>query len=82
MPPKGWKARKDNYKEIDFVVPHPIEQVVSGRDGFYEVVNLQRESRALTKYKKLVEGFDKLTENKKHSEVEKMVNNILDYSNN
>lgn len=41
------------------VVPRPIEQIVSGKDGVYELIYLQRESRMLSKYKKLVEGFDK-----------------------
>lgn len=77
VPPKGWKARKDDYKALDFVVPHPIEQIVTGKEGFYELINLQRESRSLCKYKKLVDGFDKLTDNKKHHEVEKMVHQIL-----
>lgn len=73
MPPKSWKARKDEYKNLDFTIPHPIEQIVSGKEGFYEVVNLQRESRLLSKYKKLVESFDKITDNKTPVEVEKKV---------
>lgn len=74
VPPKGYKARKDEYKNLNFVVPHPIEQIVNGKEGIYELINLQRESRPLCKYKKLVESFDKLTNNKEHPEVEKMVN--------
>lgn len=54
-------------------MPHPIEQIVSGKEGFYEVINLQRESRTLLKYKKQVDSLDKLTDGKKHSEVERMV---------
>ena len=46
-------------------MPKPIEQIVSGRDGFYELVYLQRESRLLSKYKKLVQSFDKITEKKR-----------------
>jgi len=59
IPPKGWKARLDNYKDLDIGVPRPIEQIVSGKEGVYELIYLQRESRTLSKYKKLVEGFDK-----------------------
>jgi hypothetical protein len=55
------------------VVPRPIEQIVSGKDGVYELINLQRESRMLSKYKKLVEGFDKYLGNK-YEEIEKKVN--------
>ncbi len=73
IPPKGWKARKDNYKGLDFLIPHPIEQIVTGKDGIYELLLLQRESRLLSKYEKLVESFDKITENKKVEEIEKLV---------
>jgi hypothetical protein len=77
VPPKGYKARKDDYKDLDFVVPHPIEQIVGGKDGNFELVLLQRESRALSKYAKLVGCFDKNTEKKKPFEVEKMVSLIV-----
>ena len=73
MPPKGYKARKDDYKDLDFVVPHPIEQIVAGKDGNFELVLLQRESRSLSKYAKLVGSYDKITEKKKPFEIEKMV---------
>ncbi len=76
VPPIGWKARKDNYEKLDFVIPHPIEQIVTGKDGFYELFLLQRESRLLSKYEKLVESFDKITENKKPCDVEKQVSVI------
>ncbi len=73
VPPKGYKARKDDYKDLDFIVPHPIEQIVGGKDGNFELVLLQRESRALSKYAKLVGTYDKNTEKKKPLEIEKMV---------
>ena len=73
MPPKCWKARKDEYKNLDFSIPHPIEQIVAGKEGLYELFLLQRESRSLLKYEKLVGSFDKITENKKPVEVEKLV---------
>jgi hypothetical protein len=81
VPPKGWKARKDNYKNLDFTIPHPIEQIVSGKDGYYELIYLQRESRPLTKYHKLVESFDKMTEGKTPLELEKMVSNNFNIFN-
>ena len=73
MTPKGWNARKDNYKDFNFNIPNPIEQIVSGKDGFYELVLLQKESRSLLKYKKLVEKYDSITDNKKIDEIEKLV---------
>lgn len=58
---------------MDFNIPSPIEQIVTGSSGLYELILIQRESRSLSKYKKLVIGFDKLTENKTPVEIEKMV---------
>jgi hypothetical protein len=77
IPPKGYKARKDEYKGIDFVVPHPIEQIVSGKEGLFELILLQRESRSLAKYAKLVEGYDKDNEKKEPLEIEKKVSQIF-----
>ncbi len=79
VPPKCWKARKDDYKNIEFSIPQPIEQIITGKDGFYELFLLQRESRPLSKYKKSVECFDKITDNKKTVEIEKLVSNCVNY---
>jgi hypothetical protein len=49
---------------------------VTGKDGLYELILLQRESRSFSKYQKLVGSFDKITENKKPEEVEKLVSNF------
>lgn len=73
VPPKTWKPKKDNYKNIEFTIPYPIEQVVTGSSGIYEVFLIQREARSLNKYRKLVESFDSLTEGRKPIEIEKLV---------
>jgi hypothetical protein len=73
VPPEGWIPRKDKYKNLEFGIPYPIEQIVTGNSGVYEVFLIQRESRSLTKYKKLVESFDYLTDNKSPLEIEKLV---------
>jgi hypothetical protein len=73
IPPRGWKAR-ENYTDLNFNVSHPIEQVVNGSSGFYEALLIQKESRSLAKYKKLVIDYDKLTEGKTIKEVEQLVN--------
>jgi hypothetical protein len=52
---------------------------VTGKDGLYELILLQRESRSLSKYQKLVESFDKITENKKPEEVEKLVRKFYNF---
>ena len=73
VPPKSFKARKDNYKNLEFTIPHPIEQIVTGENGHYELVLMQKESRPLSKYRKLVSDLDKRSENKKTIDVEKIV---------
>jgi hypothetical protein len=73
IPPKGWKARKDNYKNLEFVIPHPIEQIVSGKEGYYELFLMTRESRTLSKYEKQVSSYDHITEDKTPDEIEKLV---------
>jgi hypothetical protein len=79
VPPKGYKARNDNYKDLDFVIPHPIEQIVGGKDGLFDLILLQRESRSLSKYAKLVKGYDKDNENKEPIDIEKKVSKILEF---
>ena len=79
VPPKNWKARKDNYTNLEFIIPSPIEQIVTGAAGLFEVVLIQRESRSLTKYKKLVETFDKLTDEKTPLQIERMVKFTFTY---
>ena len=56
-------------------MPKPIEQIVCGKDGIYELLYLQRESRTLSKYKKLVEGYDKFLKND-YEKNEKQVKNF------
>ncbi len=77
VPPKNWKARKDNYTNLEFIIPSPIEQIVTGAAGLFEVILIQRESRSLTKYKKLVETFDKLTDEKTPLQIERMVKILI-----
>ena len=77
MPPRGWKPKKDNYKNLELNIPFPIEQIVTGNSGIYEVFLIQREFRSLAKYKKLVECFDQLTDNKTPLEIEKLVSILL-----
>ena len=73
VPPKNWQPRKDQYKNLDFTIPSPIEQIVSGNNGVYEMVYLQRESRSLSRYEKLVECFDKNYDPNKLIDLEKKV---------
>lgn len=77
IPPKGYKARKEGYKSLDFSIPNPIEQIVNGQNGIYDVILLQTEPKTLLKYQKIVEGNEKIIENKKQLEIEDIVNSIL-----
>jgi hypothetical protein len=58
-------------------IPYPIEQFVTGNSGVYEVYLIQRESRSLSKYKKMVESFDHLTFGKRPVDIEKLVHNHI-----
>lgn len=62
---------------MEFTIPYPIEQVVTGTAGVYEVFLIQREARALSKYKKLVQCFDQLTIGKSPLEIEKLVIKLI-----
>jgi len=58
---------------LDFTIPKPIEQIINGRDGIYELIYLQKESRSFSRYKKLVEVFDKNFDEEKLIDYEKKV---------
>jgi hypothetical protein len=50
---------------------------VTGENGSYELILMQKESRPLSKYFKLVSELDKRSEDKNTLEVEKTVRNLL-----
>ena len=75
IPPKGYKARRDGYKYLDFTIPNPIEQIINGQNGIYDLILLQTESKTLSKYQKVVEGSEKIIENKNSLEIEEIVIN-------
>jgi jumonji domain-containing protein 2 len=74
IPPKNWKARKTNVvNEFENLsVNAPIEQNVQGKSGIYELLLIQKKSMKLNEYRKKVECFDSLTNNKQIEEVEEM----------
>lgn len=54
VPPKEYVARRNGYDDIgDIMVRGPIEQMVSGRNGLYQVLNVERKSMRASAYKKL-----------------------------
>lgn len=72
VPPKGWKARKEGYDNLDLRVMKPIEQNVWGNSGIYELLYVLRESRSIEKYRKYVGKFEDSIKNKRPSEIEKL----------
>jgi jumonji domain-containing protein 2 len=74
IPPPKWKPRKTPYaNDFDHLVVHaPIEQNVQGKSGIYELLLIQKKSMKLPEYRKKVECFDHLTDDKEIEEVEEM----------
>ncbi|XP_077271581.1 lysine-specific demethylase 4C isoform X4 [Temnothorax americanus] len=55
IPPPEWVPRKD-YKKEDLdhlVIPAPICQVVTGKQGLYQQINIQKKSMTVEEYSKL-----------------------------
>lgn len=77
IPPKGYTARRTGYANLALTVPNPIEQIISGSNGFYELLLLQKESMTLNKFNKEVKALDRISDNKKPVEVEKLVNFVV-----
>jgi len=74
IPPAKWKARKTPYS-VDFehlVVHAPIEQNVQGKSGIYELLLIQKKSMKVNEYRKKVECFDTVVDNKSTEEIEEM----------
>ena len=80
VPPKEWKARSTSYEQENFTIKSPIEQIVNGKSGIYELIYIQRESRSLTRYKKLLSPLDKLSDNQNLEAVEKKFWRTLKFS--
>ncbi|XP_055374308.1 probable lysine-specific demethylase 4A [Condylostylus longicornis] len=55
IPPAEWKARKSGYNmdEINMTIPTPICQVVSGKQGEYQQLNIQRRPMTLRQFRDL-----------------------------
>jgi jumonji domain-containing protein 2 len=55
IPPKEWKAR-GRYNDNDlekFVLKHPISQVVSGGQGVYQLLNIQKRTLTFKEFKNM-----------------------------
>ncbi|XP_046420050.1 lysine-specific demethylase 4C-like isoform X1 [Neodiprion fabricii] len=55
IPPPEWIPRKSGYKleDLDITIPAPICQVVDGKQGLYQQINIQKKSMTVKEYSKL-----------------------------
>ncbi|XP_039286699.1 lysine-specific demethylase 4C-like isoform X2 [Nilaparvata lugens] len=58
IPPPEWKPRKSGYEmaNLDVTIPAPICQVVTGKQGLYQQINIQKKSMTIQEYKKMAES--------------------------
>ena len=79
IPPPCWKARKEDYSNLEFTIPNPIEQIINGKNGIYDLIYIQKEAKVLSKYKKAALNNEKIIENKSPSEIEKLVIILINF---
>ncbi|XP_076674562.1 lysine-specific demethylase 4B isoform X2 [Andrena cerasifolii] len=55
IPPPEWVPRKGGYNldNLDLTIPAPICQVVTGKQGLYQQINIQKKSMTVKEYSKL-----------------------------
>ncbi|XP_029163970.1 lysine-specific demethylase 4C-like [Nylanderia fulva] len=55
IPPPEWIPRKKGYnlEELDLSIPAPICQVVTGKQGLYQQINIQKKSMTVQEYSKM-----------------------------
>ncbi|XP_015122573.1 lysine-specific demethylase 4A isoform X2 [Diachasma alloeum] len=55
IPPPEWVPRKSGYnvESMDLTIPAPICQVVTGKQGLYQQINIQKKSMTIQEYEKL-----------------------------
>uniref|UniRef100_A0A1B6CJQ5 [histone H3]-trimethyl-L-lysine(9) demethylase n=1 Tax=Clastoptera arizonana TaxID=38151 RepID=A0A1B6CJQ5_9HEMI len=55
IPPVEWRPRKAGYdlQNLDVNIPAPICQVVTGKQGLYQQINITKKSMTVQEYKKL-----------------------------
>ena len=53
IPPKQWAPNQMKYTDIDFAIPCPILQLISGSQGVYQMYNIQKKPTNLKSFQKL-----------------------------
>ncbi|XP_046400725.1 uncharacterized protein LOC124167009 isoform X2 [Ischnura elegans] len=58
IPPPEWKPRKAGYtdEEMNLTIPAPICQVVTGKQGLYQQINIQKRAMTVKEYRALAES--------------------------
>lgn len=56
IPPDDWCPRKNGYDDLDLLIPAPISQMVTGRQGLYQQYNIQKKAMTVKEFKKLAES--------------------------
>jgi len=50
IPPKEWVPRRAGYDDIDTTIPAPIQQMVMGGKGLYQLYNVQQKPMSATEF--------------------------------
>lgn len=55
IPPPEWKPRKNGYdiQNMSISIPAPICQVVTGKQGLYQQINIQKKSLTIQQFRDL-----------------------------
>ncbi|GLV37006.1 Lysine demethylase 4B [Carabus blaptoides fortunei] len=58
IPPPEWVPRKDGYdlEKLNITIPAPICQVVTGKQGLYQQINIQKRPMTVQEYSKLAQS--------------------------
>ncbi|XP_054290259.1 lysine-specific demethylase 4A-like isoform X2 [Macrosteles quadrilineatus] len=58
IPPPEWKPRKNGYDldTLNVTIPAPICQVVTGKQGLYQQINITKKSMSVQEYKKMADN--------------------------
>lgn len=52
VPPKEYVPRKGGYEDIDDLeIPAPISQVVTGKQGVYQQINIQKKAMTVREFR-------------------------------
>lgn len=59
VPPSSYKPRKRGYSDIDgMIIPAPICQIVTGKQGLYQQINIQKRSVSVGEFRRMAESSE------------------------